>query len=70
MDDKIKCEFISSLEADVHVTFGMYKDYKEGIPHNKINLSKKAAHELWQECKVLVNLGEMHWVNKPIETKD
>jgi hypothetical protein len=70
MNDKIKCEIYLTEEATVQVTYGMYSSFREGIPHYKHSLCQKAANELWEKCKTLVNIGDMHWVNKPIETKD
>jgi len=30
-------------------------------------LCQKAADELWEKSKVLVNQGDMHWSNKKIK---
>ena len=63
---KAYCEMYQSELATVEVTYGLYSEYQKGRKHYKHKLCYKAAKELWDKCAILVNQGDMHWTNKPL----
>lgn len=63
---KAYCEMYQSEMATVEITYGLYSEYQKGRPHYKYKLCEKAAKELWDKCAILVNQGDMHWTNKPL----
>jgi hypothetical protein len=62
-DKETTCAVYPELTANVSVTYGLY-EYRD---YQTLNLSFKASRELWDRSKELVNLGLMHWINRPIE---
>ena len=66
VQEAIKCEMYPDEDATVEITYGLYSEYKGGKPHYNHKLCQRGANELWEKCKPLVNLGDMHWKNKEI----
>ncbi len=66
IDKILMCVVYRDKIAEVNVIYGLYSEYEKGRPHYNLNLSWKAADELWEKSSTLVNLGLCHWSNKPI----
>lgn len=64
-----KCVVYPNEDATVEVTYGLYSEFNAGRPHYVHKLCAKAAEELWEKSKILVNQGDMHWSNKSLIPK-
>lgn len=61
-----KCQLYPKLNADRYIKCGFYEEYKKGTPHNEYYLSDKAAKELWEKNKNIVNAGLYHWFTRDL----